>query len=58
MALGGALFHLCIAAIKAIAGNSDEAYDQIDKANDALRKPPLTETGEALSDLFDDFFNR
>ena len=56
MAVGGAIIHLGLAGIKALLGDSDDAYEEIDKANEALKRPPLSETGEALSDLFDDIF--
>lgn len=57
MAAGGALLHLVLAGGKALFGDSDEAYEEIDKASDALKRPPLAETGEAISDLLDDIFN-
>lgn len=57
MAAGGALLHLGLAGVKALFGDSDGAYEELDNASDALRRPPLAETGEAISELWDEIFN-
>ena len=57
MAIGGCLFRMTKAGIAALQGDSDKVAEELDKADRALKRPPLCETGDALSDLFDDIFD-
>lgn len=54
MALGGCIFRMAKAGIAAIQGESGKVNEELDKAIEALRRPPLCETTDAISDLFDD----
>ena len=53
MALGGCILRMTKAGIAAIQGDSEKVNKELDKAIEALRRPPLCETIDAISDLFD-----
>ena len=54
MALGGCLFRMTKAGIAVLQDESEKANEELDKAIESLRRPPLCETIDAISDLFDD----
>lgn len=47
------LFHAAKAGVAAIQGDSDKVNKELDKSIEVLRRPPLSELGDAISDLFD-----
>lgn len=53
MGLTGCLFHLVKVGVAAISGDSDKVSHELDKSIESLRRPPLSELGEAITDLFD-----
>ena len=53
MAIAGCLFRCSKAAFYAIKGDSDQVNKGLDKGIEALRRPPMSELGDALLELFD-----
>ena len=53
MGVVGSLFHAAKACVAAIQGDSDKVNKELDKSIEVLRRPPLSELGDAISDLFD-----
>ena len=53
MGITGSLFRLAEAGIAALQGDSDKASKKLDKAVEAIKRPPLSELGDAISDLGD-----
>ena len=53
MGLTGCLFHLVKVGVAAVSGDSDKVSHELGKSIESLRRPPLSELGEAITDLFD-----
>ena len=53
MGVVGSLFHAAKAGVAAIQGDSDKVNKELDKSIEVLRRPPLSELGDEISDLFD-----
>ncbi len=53
MGILSCLKHVVKGGIAAINGDSDKASKEIDKSIESLRRPPLSELGDAIDDLFD-----
>ena len=54
MALGGCLFRVVKSTVATIQGDLETVSEELDMAIEALRRPQLCETTEAISDLFDE----
>lgn len=53
MGVVGCLFHVAKAGVAAIQGDSGKVNKELDKSIEVLRRPPLSELGDAISDWFD-----
>ena len=53
MGILGCLRHVVKSGIAAINGDSEKAGKEIDRSIESLRRPPLSELGDAIDDLFD-----